>query len=59
LWDAIQTGDFPEWELGLQLFDEAFADKFAFDVLDATKIIPEEEVPVRRRRSAGARPCCR
>jgi catalase len=48
LWDAIQAGDFPEWELGLQLFDEAFADKFAFDVLDATKIIPEEEVPVRR-----------
>ena len=48
LWDAIQAGDFPEWELGLQLFDEAFADKFDFDVLDATKIIPEEEVPVRR-----------
>ena len=48
LWDAIQTGDFPEWELGLQLFDEVFAAKFAFDVLDATKIIPEEEVPVRR-----------
>src|SRR5688500_5025015 len=48
LWDAIQSGDFPEWELGLQLFDEAFADKFTFDVLDATKIIPEEEVPVRR-----------
>ena len=48
LWDAIQLGDFPEWELGLQLFDEAFADNFAFDVLDATKIIPEEEVPVRR-----------
>src|SRR4029078_711170 len=48
LWDAIQAGDFPEWELGLQLFDEAFSDKFAFDVLDATKIIPEEEVPVRR-----------
>ena len=48
LWDAIQAGHFPEWELGLQLFDEAFADKFAFDVLDATKIIPEEEVPVRR-----------
>ncbi len=48
LWDAIQQGDFPEWELGLQLFDEAFAAKFAFDVLDATKIIPEEEVPVRR-----------
>ncbi len=47
LWDAIQSGDFPEWELGVQLFDEAFADKFDFDVLDATKLIPEEEVPVR------------
>jgi catalase len=46
LWDAITRGDFPEWELGLQVFDEAFADKFAFDVLDATKFIPEEEVPV-------------
>ena len=48
LWDAIQLGDFPEWELGLQLFDEEFADKFTFDVLDATKLIPEEDVPVRR-----------
>lgn len=48
LWDAIQMGDFPEWELGLQLFDEDFAEKFDFDVLDATKIIPEEDVPVRR-----------
>ncbi|WP_327788216.1 catalase [Marinimicrococcus flavescens] len=48
LWDAIQTGDYPEWELGLQLFDQDFADKFGFDVLDPTKIIPEEEVPVRR-----------
>jgi catalase len=47
LWDAIQMGDFPEWELGVQLFDQAFADAFAFDVLDATKIIPEEDVPVR------------
>ncbi|MFW6093248.1 MAG: catalase [Pseudomonadota bacterium] len=46
LWDAIQSGQFPEWELGLQIFDEAFAERFAFDVLDATKIIPEEEVPV-------------
>jgi catalase len=41
-------GDFPEWELGLQLFDEDYANSFDFDVLDATKIIPEEEVPVRR-----------
>src|SRR6201981_2416714 len=48
LWDAITAGDFPEWELGLQLFDADFADRFAFDVLDPTKIIPEEEVPVRR-----------
>ncbi|MBV9093537.1 MAG: catalase [Streptosporangiaceae bacterium] len=48
LWDAITTGSFPEWELGLQLFDEEFADRFGFDVLDPTKIIPEEEVPVRR-----------
>src|SRR4051812_21460455 len=48
LWDAIQQGDFPEWELGLQLFDDEFADRFDFDVLDATKIIPEEFVPVRR-----------
>jgi catalase len=48
LWQAIKTSDFPEWELGLQLFDEKFAENFAFDVLDATKIIPEEEVPIRR-----------
>ncbi|MYZ50464.1 catalase [Propylenella binzhouense] len=47
LWDAIQMGDYPEWELGLQLFDEDFADRFPFDVLDATKIVPEEDVPVR------------
>jgi catalase len=47
LWDAIKMGDYPEWELGLQLFDDDFADRFDFDVLDATKIIPEEEVPVR------------
>ncbi|WP_424810913.1 catalase [Roseococcus sp. YIM B11640] len=48
LWNAIQTGDFPEWELGLQLFDEEFAASFDFDILDPTKIIPEEVVPVRR-----------
>ena len=48
LWDAINGGDFPEWELGVQLFDDTFADEFDFDVLDATKIIPEELVPVRR-----------
>ncbi len=47
LWSAIEAGDHPEWELGLQLFDEAFAEQFDFDVLDATKIIPEELVPIR------------
>ena len=56
LWDAITAGDFPEWELGLQLFDDDFADRFEFDVLDPTKIIPEEQVPVRPRRPARARP---
>src|SRR5689334_3618242 len=48
LWDAITQGAFPEWELGLQLFDDDFADRFEFDVLDPTKIVPEEQVPVRR-----------
>jgi catalase len=48
LWDAITSGDFPEWELGLQLFDDEFADRFGFDILDPTKLIPEEEVPIRR-----------
>jgi catalase len=47
LWDSIQSGAFPEWELGVQLFDQKFADKFTFDVLDPTKLIPEEDVPVR------------
>ena len=46
LWDAIASGDFPEFELGFQVFDEAFADRFEFDVLDATKLIPEELVPL-------------
>ena len=48
LWNAIQAGNYPECELGLQLFDDRFADSFEFDVLDATKIIPEELVPIRR-----------
>jgi catalase len=47
LWDAITRGAFPEWELCLQLFDDDFADRFEFDVLDPTKIIPEEILPVR------------
>ena len=48
LWNAIQSGNFPEWELGLQLFDDKFADEFEFDVLDATKLIPEDDVPIRK-----------
>jgi catalase len=47
LFEAIDTGDFPEWELGIQAFDEAFADSLPYDVLDPTKIIPEEVLPVR------------
>jgi catalase len=46
LWEAIAAGDFPEFELGLQIFDEKTADRFEFDVLDATKLIPEEFVPL-------------
>jgi catalase len=46
LWEAIEAGAFPEWELGLQIFTEEQAEKFSFDVLDATKIIPEELVAV-------------
>ncbi|ODP37956.1 catalase [Sphingomonas turrisvirgatae] len=47
LFEAIDRGDFPEWELGVQLFDQEAADKLPFDHLDATKIIPEELIPVR------------
>ena len=47
LWDAIDRGDFPEWDFGVQAFDQDFADRFDFDVLDPTKIIPEEILPVR------------
>lgn len=47
LWESIQSGDFPEWELCLQTFDEDFANSFDFDVLDATKLIPEELIPAK------------
>ncbi|MBY0507459.1 MAG: catalase [Bryobacteraceae bacterium] len=46
LFEAIDRGDFPEFELGFQIVDQAMADTLAFDVLDATKLIPEEVVPV-------------
>jgi catalase len=48
LWESIERGDFPEWELGMQIVDEKDEFKFDFDLLDPTKIIPEELVPVRR-----------
>ena len=47
MWNAIEDGNFPEWELAVQLFDEAFADKFDFDVLDSSKLIPEEVIPLK------------
>ena len=47
LWQSIQSGNFPEWELCVQLFDQDFADTFDFDILDPTKIIPEEILPVK------------
>ncbi|MEA2336068.1 MAG: catalase, partial [Thermoanaerobaculia bacterium] len=48
LWDAIASGNFPEWELGVQIVEERDEHAFDFDLLDATKIIPEELVPVQR-----------
>ncbi|WP_068275320.1 catalase [Aldersonia kunmingensis] len=47
LWETIEAGDYPEWELGVQLVPEENEFDFDFDLLDATKIIPEEQVPVR------------
>jgi len=46
LFEAIARGDFPEWEFCIQAFDQKTADSFDFDVLDATKLIPEEIVPL-------------
>ena len=48
LWEAIQSGNFPEWEFGIQVVPEADEHKFDFDLLDPTKLIPEELVPVQR-----------
>lgn len=58
--NAVTSGDAPAWELSVQLFDDDFADSFDFDVLDATKLIPEDILPVKPRhrlhqRSAAAR----
>ncbi|HEX2546110.1 MAG TPA: catalase [Ramlibacter sp.] len=46
LWESIERGEFPEWELGLQIVEEDRAEKLGFDLLDPTKLIPEEIVPV-------------
>lgn len=46
LWNAIERGDFPEFELSVQVFTEEQANEFDFDVLDATKLIPEEIIPL-------------
>ena len=48
LWEAIAEGKFPEWELGLQVVEEKDEFAFGFDLLDPTKLIPEELVPVQR-----------
>ena len=47
LWEDIESGDYPEWELGVQVIPEADADQFDFDLLDPTKLVPEELVPVK------------
>ncbi|MEN3362232.1 MAG: catalase, partial [Mycobacteriales bacterium] len=47
LWESIERGDFPEWELGLQLVPESDELAYGIDLLDPTKILPEEAVPVR------------
>ncbi len=46
LWESISQGNFPEWELGLQLVSEEKAQHLGFDLLDPTKLIPEELVPI-------------
>jgi len=48
LWEAIESGNYPEWELGVQIVEEKDEHSFDFDLLDPTKIIPEEIVPVQR-----------
>ncbi|WP_434561464.1 catalase HPII [Pseudomonas sp. R1-6] len=46
LWESIEMGDYPEWEFGVQIVAEEDEHKFDFDLLDPTKIIPEELVPI-------------
>ncbi|HKY01696.1 MAG TPA: catalase [Burkholderiales bacterium] len=46
LWESIEAGAFPEYELGLQIFTEEEGERFSFDILDPTNIVPEELVPI-------------
>ncbi|MGO2713493.1 catalase HPII [Pseudomonas helleri] len=46
LWESIETGDYPEWEFGVQIIAEEDEHTFDFDILDPTKLIPEEQVPI-------------
>ena len=48
LWEAIENGDYPQWEFGVQIVPEEDEHKYEFDLLDPTKLIPEELVPVQR-----------
>ena len=48
LWEAIENGNYPEWEFGVQIIPEADEHKYDFDLLDSTKLVPEELVPVMR-----------
>lgn len=47
LWEAIDSGNFPQWDLGVQLIPEEDEFKYSFDILDATKLVPEELVPLK------------
>ncbi len=46
LWESIESGNFPEWELGIQIISQELADELPYDVLDATKLVPEEIAPL-------------
>jgi catalase len=48
LWQAIETGNYPEWEFGIQTIPEGEESRYDFDILDATKLWPEDLLPVRR-----------
>jgi len=57
LWETIESGEFPEWEVGVQLIPEKHEHKFDFDLLDPTKLVPEELVPVTTKEKRLTRGC--